>query len=293
MPNPRALLDAAYQEKSTPKLTQFLPAYQRRLLPVSAAELAQLPPSQQQAYAVFATFYELHYPLPPLARGNEWEVASRRTQQTGFLLLQPALLVKHTRQLYYSDTALDSLLAYTPTPLAETDSSRQARMRTLRKNGKLTALARRNYGLLGDSFLKEEEEQGPLLTDSLTDFRPLVQVAGRQSICLMPALKATLTAFLGTQYTPLGQGGLMQPARAKKQSLKRQAFLERQVPVRYGHWGGYWQLTSDPLVYNITFDHDLTYARVSFRIGYGGGQAIFKRTGQQWDMLVEQPTWRE
>jgi hypothetical protein len=289
----RALLEAAYKEKSTPKLTQFLQAYQRSLVAISTTELARLPPAQQQAYAVFATFYERHYLLPPPPRGSRSEADSSRAQPAGFLLLQPTLRVQHTRQLYYCDTALDSILFYAPTPLAETDSSRQARARTLRRNGKLTALARRNYGLLGDSFFKEEERQEALRVDSLPDFRPLLQVPGKQSIYLTPALQATLTAFLGNQHTPLGQGGLMQPARATKQSRQRQAFLERQVPVRYGHWGGYWHLTSDPLVYNITFDQDLTYARVSFRLGYSGGQAILKRTGQQWQLVVEQRTWTE
>lgn len=289
----RALLDAAYREKSTPKLAQFLQAYQQTLRPFSAVELARLTPSQQQAYAVFAAFYEGHYTLPPPTRASGSEASSSRAQQTGFLLVQPALLVQHTRQLYYSDAALDSILSYAATSRAEPDSIRQARVRSLRKNGKLTALARRNYGLLGDSFFKEEERQEALRVDSLPDFRPLLQVPGRQIIYLTPTLKATLTAFLGNQYTPLGQGGIMQPARATNQSLKRQAFLERQVPVRYGHWGGYWQLASDPVVYSITFDQALTYARVSFQLGYRGGQAMFKRTGKQWQLVVEQPTWIE
>jgi hypothetical protein len=289
----RALLDAAYREKSTPKLAQFLQAYQQSLRPISATELARLTPAQQQAYAVFATFYEGHYKLPLPARASGSEVGSSRTQQTGFLLVQPALIVKHTRQLYYCDTALDAILAYAATSRAAPDSSRQARVRSLRENGKLTALARRNYGLLGDSFFKEEERQEPLRVDSLPAFRPILQVPGKQTIYLTPRLAETLTAFLGNQYTPLGHGGIMQPARATHQSLKRQAFLERQVPVRYGHWGDYWQLASDPLVYSITFDQELTYARVSFRIGYRGGQAMFKRTGNQWQLVVEQPTWIE
>jgi hypothetical protein len=289
----RALLDAAYREKSTPKLAQFLQDYQQTLRPISATDLAQLTPAQQQAYAVFAAFYEWHYKLPPPARAGGSEADSCRTQQTGFLVVQPALLVKHTHQLYYSDTALDSILSYSATSRAEPDSSRQARVRSLRKNGKLTALVRRNYGLLGDSFFKEEERQEALRVDSLPDFRPLLQVPGKQIIYLTPALQATLTTFLGNQHTPFGQGRLMQPARATHQSLKRQAFLERQVPVRYGHWGGYWQLASDPVVYGITFDQELTYARVSFRLGYRGGQAMFKRTGKQWQLVVEQPTWIE
>jgi hypothetical protein len=166
--------------------------------------------------------------------------------------MQQVLIVKRTRQLYYSDTALDSMLSSFASPQAETDSVQPARVRTLRKNGKLTAIVRRNYGLSGDSFFTEEEERASLLVAALTDFRPLVQVPGKQHIYFTPALAETLTAFLGTPYTPVSHSRCTQPAYAKQQRLKRQAFLERHVQLRYGNWG--WQLVSDPLVYSITLD---------------------------------------
>ena len=282
------LLDVAYQEQSTRRLEQYLQAWQQASAPITAAERAFLTPYQQQAYAVFTAFYKPHQ-VDSLG-GSEW--GNTIYQQARFLLVQNSLKIKQTDKLYYSDAEVDSII--TRPYRTKTDSTGQVPAWTQRVNGKLPNLARRNYGLLGDSFFQEREQPAPRrVVDSIPNFRPVVQVSGKQSIFLTPALEETLTALLGTQHTPLGRGGTMQPAQANKESRRRQAFLDRQLTIWYGHWGGYWQLASYLLVSAVTFDRDLTYARVSFRMVYEGGEAILKRTNNQWAIVLVQRTWIE
>jgi hypothetical protein len=85
----------------------------------------------------------------------------------------------------------------------------------------------------------------------------------------------------------------MKPARSKGESAKRQRFLEERIKIWYGHWGGYWQLISYPEAYMITLDPELTYARVSFRLVYEGGYAIFKRVDTHWVLVTAKRTWIE
>ncbi|SFQ79319.1 hypothetical protein [Hymenobacter arizonensis] len=237
---------------------------------------------------MFTAFYKPHQ-IDSLG-GSEW--GNNIYQQARFLLVQNALKIKQTDKIYHSDAEVDSIIMRPYR--TKTDSTQQVPTWTQRVNGKLSHLARRNYSLLGDSFFQEREQRAPQrVVDSLPDFRPVVPVPGKQSIYLTPALAETLTAFLGTQHTPLGSSGTMQPARASKESHKRQVFLERQLKLWYGHWGGYWQLASYPLVSAVTFDRDLTYARVSFRMVYEGGEAILKRTNNQWTIVWVQRTWIE
>lgn len=284
----RSPLDAAYREQSTHQLEQYLQAWQQVSIPITVAELASLTPYQQQAYAVFTAFYKPHQ-INSLG-GSEW--GNNIYQQARFLLVQNSLEIKQTDKIHYSDVEIDSIITHPYR--TKTDSTQQVPAWTQRVNGKLPNLARRNYGLLGDSFFQEREQRAPRrVVDSLPDFRPLVQVLGKQSIYLTPVLAETLTAFLGNQHTSFGRSGIMQPARARKESQKRQVFLERQLKVWYGHWGGYWQLASYPLVSAITFDRNLTYARVSFRMVYEGGEAILKRTNNQWAIVLVQRTWIE
>ncbi len=85
----------------------------------------------------------------------------------------------------------------------------------------------------------------------------------------------------------------MNPARSSGESEKRKAFLENDIKIWYGHWGSYWQLDSYPVVYSITFDKRMLYARVDFRMVYEGGEAVLKKKNGQWVLVTSKRTWIE
>ncbi len=278
-------LEAAYRAKSPAQLERFFKAQSSQPPPISPAELAHLTPRQQAAYAVFAAFYHPHQ-LDSLG-GSEW--GRDVYQKARFLLVQPSLRIKTTEKIYYSNADIETLITRVISRSEQPDSTKQ---RLLHKvNGQLNQDIRTEFGFEGAFSLQQERTDLPV--DSLTNFRPVVQVPGKTALYLTPALRETLTAFLGGTQVPMGTGGIMNPARSKGESAKRQRFLEQQIKIWYGHWGGYWQLTSYPEAYTITLDPQLTYARVSFRMVYEGGYAIFKRTGARWVLITAKRTWIE
>ena len=65
------------------------------------------------------------------------------------------------------------------------------------------------------------------------------------------------------------------------------------MKIFHGHWGGYWQFLSYPQVYSITFDNDMKFARVDFRLVYQGGEAFLKNEEGVWTLMSSKLTWIE
>ena len=84
----------------------------------------------------------------------------------------------------------------------------------------------------------------------------------------------------------------MNTAQARGESLKRLSYINEVTSIMTGHWGG-WLLTSHPHVSSVRFNRDLTKALVFYRIGYGGGEALFVRDQNKWNLESFQKTWVE
>jgi len=128
------------------------------------------------------------------------------------------------------------------------------------------------------------------LADSIMNFRPSINCNNKKPLYLTSHYDSILNNFLGNKYFQLG---VMSPATAKDESKKRQAFLEHEIKIFYGHWGGYWQLFSYPVAYSITFDKQMHYAKVNFRMVYEGGEAILENQSGRWVLISSRRTWIE
>ncbi len=140
-------------------------------------------------------------------------------------------------------------------------------------------------GILDDSIL--------FIRDSIIDFRPKITFPNISILYLTKDYEKTLLEFLGDKHTPLGYGGIMNPARASGKSFKKQRFLNEVVCIIYGHWGGYWHLETHPEIYNIVFNKSKTVAKVNYRIGYQGGEATFEYKENVWLFTEGRLTWME
>lgn len=147
--------------------------------------------------------------------------------------------------------------------------------------------------LLVQNSIKIRAEDKEAIVDSIVDFRPSVKVPGKYCIYLTPKRAEVLKAFLGDKHLPIGAGGIMNPARSSGESEKRKNFLENNIKIWYGHWGGYWQLDSYPVVYSIVFSKNMLQARVSFQIVYEGGEALLKKLDGKWQLVSSRRTWIE
>ncbi|WP_140466155.1 hypothetical protein [Hymenobacter nivis] len=280
------LLEHAYKAKSQAELTLFFGEWSRNIVAINKEELAQLNSQQKEAYDVFTAFYKPHR-LDSLG-GSEW--GDSIYEKTKFLLVQNDIKIRIIDRIFYSDTYIDSVITGVINRTVKEDSVRKRRLK--RVNGKLNQQVREEFGFENAfSFHSQGDEQ--IDTDSLTDFRPVVKIPGKQIIYLTPKRAETLKAFLGDKHLPIGAGGIMNPARSSGESEKRKKFLENDIKIWYGHWGGYWQLNSYPVAYFITLDKNMLYARVSFRMVYEGGETILKKMGGRWEIISSKRTWIE
>ena len=126
-----------------------------------------------------------------------------------------------------------------------------------------------------------------------TNFRPGLSFNSPKAVILTSFYDALLNSFLGNKHLPLGTGSIMAPARSKGESEKRQQFLQHCIRIFYGHWGGYWQLYSYPVVSTITFDKTFDNALIEYRMVYEGGEAYLKKVNGVWTLIGAQRTWIE
>jgi len=138
-----------------------------------------------------------------------------------------------------------------------------------------------------DSVIKASKEPGnqswttilgwpkPKKYDSVIDFRPRVLFAYPQTVVLTGGYRDLLNRFLGNQQLPFAARNIMAPARSRGESVKRKQFLEQDIKLWYGHWGGYWQLLSYPAIGSITFDRTFQHALINYELVYEGGYAYF------------------
>jgi hypothetical protein len=129
--------------------------------------------------------------------------------------------------------------------------------------------------------------------DSIISFRPLTRYPNDRTLFLTNERDSILNGFLGNQHYAFARGGIMNPARAKKKSFKKQLFLNRYLSIRYGHWGGYWHIATHPYIQYILFDNCLSRAVVFYRDGYGGGEAHYQLIDNKWIELSYENTWIE
>jgi hypothetical protein len=78
----------------------------------------------------------------------------------------------------------------------------------------------------------------------------------------------------------------MGPAEPKGETGKRYQFIRNYIPILYGHWGGYWHLSTHPEIEYVFINNQLNHALVHYRIGYNFGYAELKKVNDDdWVML--------
>ena len=129
--------------------------------------------------------------------------------------------------------------------------------------------------------------------DSICDFRPPLNLAKDKILYLTPEYKKSINMFLGTESTQMGENGIMTPSLPQGESEKRYAFLRPNIPILHGHWGNYWHLATHPEISHIVIDKNTVAAKVLFRVGYQGGEAILKKKSKGWTIEESRATWIE
>jgi len=129
--------------------------------------------------------------------------------------------------------------------------------------------------------------------DSIMDFRPSLDFGNVGILFYKSKYTEIIGKFLKNKHYKLGIGGIMNPAKAKGKSKARLDWISSEIKIFYGHWGGYWQLTTYPRVNRIIFDEERKTALIFFRMIYEGGEALYKKIDNQWTLIDSKITWIE
>ncbi len=273
---PRTLEDA-YAANSTKLLHQFYTDWNREIKPATDSELNAMNDTLKQAYLAFTAFYK---PLNiEKLGGSEW--GNDIYKSVDFFVVQNYVKIYFTPKLVYSaQDSDDRMVNYIKTTVKDT----AFRARCLKRyNGKLSQMVRENFW----------PDMKDTLADSIINFRPQINCDGKLPLYLNSKYEDILNRFLGDDHYQLGRSGMMTPATSKGESERRKEFLEKGIKIFYGHWGGYWQFNSYPVAGRITFDRQMRYAKVNFRMVYQGGEAILENDNGKWKLISSRLTWIE
>ena len=273
---PSDLLYSAYDKKSTKELTQFFKNWSKNIPTISDAEFSAMNDTFRQTYSAFTAFYK-PTSIDSLG-GSEW--GNKIYKDVDFLIVQNSIDIYFTDKIFY--TAKDSddyIVSYINTHIA--DSLKQKYLK--RYNNRLSDIVLENFG----------PETKEVKTDSITNFRPRINCGNKSPLYFTSEYDKVLNDFLKNEHFELGSINIMTPARSRGESEQRQKFLESEIKIFYGHWGGYWQLLSYPVAYSITFDKQMHYSKINFRMIYEGGEAILENKNGQWFLVSSRRTWIE
>lgn len=279
------LLEKAFENKSIEYLHDFFENWHNKILPVSDSDLNEMNNIHLQTYNVFAAFYK-PTKIDSLG-GSEW--GNDIYKPSKYLIVQNSIEIYLTDKVVYNEQEKEQYTIDNVNKIIKNKKKRESFLR--REDGKLLASTIYEFGPEGT--IARSYEANNELIDSIEDFRPLIKCENKKVLYLTQDYEVLLNAFLGHESIPLGTEGIMNPAKSKNDSEERKLFLENFIKIWYGHWGGYWQLITYPLAYSITFDKNMEYARIDFRVVYEGGEAILKNNEGKWSLISSKKTWIE
>lgn len=252
------LLKKAWRQQSTVHLDTFFARWERKSPAISDSELSQLDDTTQQVYRVFEAFYK---PDSLVSYRGERGVTGGR-----YSLVQDHIRVHFVKKVYHTSTELKAKFLKSIDHFP--DSAKEF----------FTAQIVQEE--LSD-FLKEwlfsidvvEGEMDSIITKDIYDFRPYISYDKKKVLHRRREFTEPYVRFL---------------------KEKRQSFIQPYLKVWEHHWGRhYWEIDNHPYVQKMTFDEDIQYVRIFFKIVYGGGEATLKREGETWRLIASRRTWIE
>ena len=138
------------------------------------------------------------------------------------------------------------------------------------------------YGIVEDSLLESPYINYPYTLDSINDFRPSLNLTKEQILYLLPEYEQALNMFLGAN-----------PSVPQGDIDKRYTFIRPYIPILHGHWGNYWHIATHPAIAIVLLGTNKVTAKVLFRVGYQGGEAILKKEANEWTIVESRATWIE
>jgi len=275
-------LEQAYKEQSTVKLKAFFDDWSRELRPATTEQRKKMNKTVQQAYAIFEAFYNPH----DLANHGSTQWGNDIYTGYTYLVLQDGFKIFQKDKVYYTE---EEATEYAIENIKKS-ASEKYRDQLINHAKNKSPIIMENYG---PNSIHIWQDSLKVLLESVADFRPnIIQTIGIP-LYLTPKYQKILDVFLGNSHSAFAEGGVMNTAQAKGESLKRQQFLLNFIKIYYGHWGGSWQYLTYPSIGALVCDKDMKYAKIIYGMIYESGEAILENRSGTWKLISMKRIWRE
>ena len=278
-------LEEAYLKNSTKKLKDFFDRWASEIKPISDKELLDQNDLVKHSYAIFEVLFNPHEIGKLGVKQERYELY----RNYSYFIIPLTVRLFSADKVYFNEHETD---LYT--------------IESIKKN-----VPPKMDSLVAKFVLRVQEHSDTIIFDAygpysafyndtskkylktITDFRPRVTQVTGKPLYLTEKRESELKNFLGNEYIPFGTGGARNIAQAKGSSKLRMEFLEKYVKIAHGHWGGNWELTTPPIITDITFDKECKYVAVDYMLMYEAGRAFLRFTDGKWELLSAKRVWQQ
>ena len=196
-----------------------------------------------------------------------------------YILVQNAIKIYFADQVYYTDEERDSL---------GVEYSIKTRMQTKLHESEYDFF-RRQYGKMPLELIRYNGEtkitqlDNSKLINTISDFRPRIECRDKKAIYLTEDINKVINAYLGNKYVQNDSKSFT--LSTNKENVMRKKTLDQFVKFWYGQTGAYWHLVTYPLVESVTFDKNMSFARLKIRLPYLGAIMILKKEDDKWRVV--------
>lgn len=274
---PCTTLERAYRSPIGGRaLGSFFRTLERQTVPISEAERAALDDTSRAVYEVVEAFYDPPAHRHALGETDYAREIARRTRYSTF----------HTGTFRY----VIARHVVAPSPISFSPEHPEG------QRADWSDLPNRSFGLW--DYVDPDNPPAyrlfnPAREDSLLRFRPrLTAPPGQRLLYLTDDDVRGLGCFLDRGYVPVGSRGIISTATPLPESANRAQMLRPYLTLVSGHWGG-WHVQTQPIVHGLVVNRALDEAAVTFRLGYRGGYALYRKQAGIWVLDRETLTWIE
>jgi hypothetical protein len=258
----KELLEEAYDDNSVQLLEKFFENWRKEKLPINDSEYNKLNDVQKDVYDLF---YEFYNPLDMKhMRLEEWEYTMY--ENIKYVIISNKIEYEFTKTLNE-----DEIFENYVKKVWKDDSAKITEY--------LNDTAYKRFCFDNLIVWGSIETYG---LDSIKNFRPRVKFTDAKPLYIRKYYKNLLSEFLGSEFVPLGQYNIMQPAFSQGESEKRERFLGNFIFVMISHWGDHWEILTSPRVSYILFDAARENAKISYSFPYHSGYSVFKKIEGKW-----------
>jgi len=140
-------------------------------------------------------------------------------------------------------------------------------------------------------FLNDYRFQGN--KNRILNFKPATHIPKSKVLYLTKEYEDCFYKLLSPNRIKPDSSRVNSPPALSNEIMTRLKYLRLFIPIFQGHWGDYWHLETQPEVEIVVLNRTLDTAKIYYRFGYGGGEAILIKEHTKWFIAKCNESWIE